>query len=84
MPSGELKGTTLKLTTGQEVTDGHSLSSNRVMAPILVRSHFCSMIFGQVMAKIRHGGGSGMVAFRPFSEVVRCGVFGGDKRVKSY
>jgi hypothetical protein len=24
MPSGELVGTTLKLTTGQEVTDGHS------------------------------------------------------------
>ena len=45
---------------------------------------FCSMIFGQVMAKIRHGGRSRTVAFRPFSEVVRCGVFGGDKRVKSY
>ncbi len=27
---------------------------------------FCSMIFGQVMAKIRHGGGSRRVAFRPF------------------
>jgi len=24
MPSGELVGTTLKLTTGREVTDGHS------------------------------------------------------------
>jgi len=24
MPSGELEGTTLKLTTGREVTDGHS------------------------------------------------------------
>jgi hypothetical protein len=24
MPSGELVGTTLKITTGQEVTDGHS------------------------------------------------------------
>ena len=45
---------------------------------------FRSMIFGQVMAKIRHGGGSRTVAFRLFSEVVRCGVFGGDKRVKSY
>ena len=44
---------------------------------------FCSMIFGRVMANI-HGGGSRTVAFRPFSEVVRCGVFGGDKRVKSY
>ena len=45
---------------------------------------FCSMIFGRVMANIRHGGGSHTVAFRPFLEFVRCGVFGGDKRVKSY
>jgi hypothetical protein len=28
MPSGKLKGTTLKLITGREVTDGHSLFSN--------------------------------------------------------
>jgi hypothetical protein len=28
--------------------------------------------------------GSRTVAFRPFLEVVRCGVFGGDKRVNSY
>jgi hypothetical protein len=28
MPSGELVGTTLKLTTGREVTDGHSLYTN--------------------------------------------------------
>jgi hypothetical protein len=27
---------------------------------------FCSMIFGRVMANIRHGGGSRRVAFRPF------------------
>ena len=33
------------------------------------------MIFGQVMANIRHGGGSRTVAFRPFSEVVRCCFF---------
>jgi hypothetical protein len=42
---------------------------------------FCSMIFGRVMANIRHGGGSRTVAFRPFSEVVQCGVcvfFGSD------
>jgi len=46
---------------------------------------FCSMIFGQVMAKIRHGGGGSCTeAFWPFSEDVWCGVFGGDKRVKSY
>ena len=31
---------------------------------------FCSMIFGQVMDKIRHGGGSFMVVFQPFWEVV--------------
>ena len=37
---------------------------------------FRSMIFGQVMAKIRHGGGSRTVVFRPFWEVVRCGLFG--------
>ena len=36
---------------------------------------FRSMIFGQVMAKIRHGGGSRMVAFWPFTEVVRCCCF---------
>ena len=36
---------------------------------------FRSMIFGLVMAKIRHGGGSRTVAFRPFSEVVRCCFF---------
>ncbi len=35
---------------------------------------FCSMIFGRVMANIRHGGGSRTVAVRPFLEVVRCGV----------
>ena len=35
---------------------------------------FRSMIFGQVMAKIRHGGGSRTVVFRPFWEVVRCGL----------
>ena len=35
---------------------------------------FCSMIFGRLMANIGHGGGSRMVAFWPFSEVVRCGV----------
>ncbi len=28
MPSGELVGTTLKLTTGREVTHGHSLYTN--------------------------------------------------------
>ncbi len=42
---------------------------------------FHSMIFGQVMANICHGGGSCTVVFRPFSEVVPCGVlcfFGGD------
>ena len=33
------------------------------------------MIFGQVIAKIRHGGGSRMVAFWPFTEVVRCWFF---------
>jgi len=33
-----------------------------------------SMIFGQVMAKICHGGGSRTVVFRPFWEVVRCGL----------
>jgi hypothetical protein len=32
------------------------------------------MIFGRVMANIRHGGGSRTLAFRPFSEVVRCDV----------
>ncbi len=32
------------------------------------------MIYGQVMAKIRHGGGSRTVVFRPFWEVVRCGL----------
>ena len=42
---------------------------------------FLSMIFGRVMAKIRHGGGSRTVEFQPFSEIVRCG---GNKRVKSY
>jgi len=46
------------------------------------------MIFGQVMAKIRHGGGGSCTeAFWPFSEDVWSGgVFGGDgdKRVKSY
>ena len=36
---------------------------------------FRSMIFGQVIAKIRHGGGSRMVAFWPFTEVVRCWFF---------
>ena len=36
---------------------------------------FRSMIFGQVMAKIRHGGGSRMVAFWPFTEVVRSCCF---------
>jgi len=36
---------------------------------------FHSMIFGQVVAKIRHGGGSRMVAFWPFTEVVRCCFF---------
>ncbi len=46
-----------------------------VLAPISVRSHFCSMIFGRVMANICHGGGSRRVAFQPFSEVVRCGVW---------
>jgi hypothetical protein len=35
---------------------------------------FCSMIFGRVIANIRHGRGSRTVAFRPFLEVVRCGV----------
>jgi hypothetical protein len=52
--------------------------------PFLFDHIFRSMIIGQVMAKIRHGGGSRRVAFWPFWEVVRCGVFGGDKRVKSY
>jgi len=33
---------------------------------------FRSMISGQVMAKIRHGGGSRAVAFWPFTEVDRC------------
>jgi hypothetical protein len=44
------------------------------------------MIFGQVMPKIHHGGGGSCTeAFRPFSEDVWSGgVFGGDKRVKSY
>jgi len=35
---------------------------------------FRGMIFGQEMAKIRHGGGSRTVVFRPFWEVVRCGL----------
>ena len=34
---------------------------------------FRSTVFGQVMAKIRHGGGRHTVAFWPFLEVVRCG-----------
>jgi hypothetical protein len=34
---------------------------------------FCSMIFGQEMAKIRHGRGSCTVVFWPFWEVVWCG-----------
>jgi len=38
---------------------------------------FRSMIFGQVIAKIRHGGGSRMIAFWPFTEVVRCWFLGG-------
>ena len=33
--------------------------------------NFSSMIFGQVMAKIRHGGGSRTVAIRSLSEVVQ-------------
>jgi len=45
-----------------------------VLPPILVRSLFRGMIFGQEMAKIRHGGGSRTVVFRPFWEVVRCGL----------
>jgi hypothetical protein len=47
---------------------------------------FCSMIFGRVMANIRHGGGSCTVAFRPFSEVVRCGVcvFLGESKNQSH
>ena len=36
---------------------------------------FRSMIFGQVIAKIRHGGGSRMVAFWPLTEVVQCCFF---------
>jgi hypothetical protein len=36
-----------------------------------------SMIFGQVMAKIRHEGGSRTFAFGPFLEVVQCGTFFG-------
>ena len=44
---------------------------------------FRGMIFGQVMAKIHHGGGGSCTeAFRPFSEDVWRGVFVGDKRVK--
>ena len=39
-------------------------------------SFFRSMIFGEVMTKIRHGGGSHTVVFLPFWEVVRCGLFG--------
>ena len=42
--------------------------------PLWFNHIFCSMIFHRVMANIRHGGGSRTVAFRPFLEVVRCGV----------
>jgi hypothetical protein len=73
--------------------------SNRYTAPrrssILGAGSWCPfwfdhffhlMIFGQVMAKIRHGGGGSCTeAFRPFLENVWSGgMFGGDKRVKSY
>jgi hypothetical protein len=37
--------------------------------------NFSSMIFGQIMAKIRYGGASRTVAFWPFLEVVRCDFF---------
>ena len=35
MPSGELEGTTLKLTTGREVTDGHSHFPTPNLPPII-------------------------------------------------
>ena len=45
----------------------------RLLAPIWFDHIFRSMIFGQVMAKIRNGGGSRTVAFRPFGRLF--GVF---------
>jgi len=44
--------------------------------PFWFDQFFRGMIFGQVMAKIRHGEGSRTVVFPPFWEVVRCGLFG--------
>jgi hypothetical protein len=35
------------------------------------REKFSSMIFGQVMAKIRHGGGSHTFVIHPLSEIVQ-------------
>jgi len=54
----------------------HDLSSSDAHE----RSNHCtepfrSMIFGQVMANIRHGGGSRTVVFWTFTEVVRCWLF---------
>ena len=51
-----------------------SISGAGSWRPFWFDQYFRSMIFGQVMAKIRHGGGSRTVVLWPFWEVVQCGL----------
>jgi hypothetical protein len=52
MPSGKLVGTTLKYTTGREVTDGHILISNIVHVCILSSMRACVINFNSTQIRM--------------------------------